>query len=194
MLLARDGSGEGPRICHEQERRAGELTMKKLVLIGAAALTFAFVASDQASAQRGLRSGIGIGGGIRGGAPMAGGFRGVAVGGAYRGVGAVGIRPGGYAIRSAAIGPRYAVRAGVVRQGWGVIGRPGWRIAARQAWRWRLPIVAGIAATGYYGYGYDYGTSYGYADDCLVWDGHQWVSVCYPYSTYPYSTAPYPIW
>ena len=143
--------------------------MRRLVLLGAVALIVAALAPTDASAQRGR--GIAVGGGVVRGAAIGRGVgigRGVAIG---RGVG---IGGGGYAIRSAAIGPRYGIRGGV---GW--VGRPGLR------WRaWGLPIVAaGIAAASYgYGYGYGYDSGYGYSagyDGCVAWDGYQWVSVCY---------------
>jgi hypothetical protein len=138
--------------------RTKEDVMRRLALLGAAALIVAALAPTDASAQRGR--GIAVGGGV---------VRGAAIG---RGVG---IGGGGYAIRSAAVGPRYGIRGGV---GW--VGRPGLRRA------WGLPIIAaGIAAASYgygYGYGYGYDPGYGYSagyDGCVGWDGYQWVSVCY---------------
>jgi hypothetical protein len=66
-----------------------------------------------------------------------------------------------------------------LRPGWGWAGRPGWRPGVRWAgrpwrpgwgWGWGFPIAAGIIASGAWG---------GYYDQCYVWDGWQWVNVCY---------------
>jgi hypothetical protein len=148
--------------------------MKRLFLVGAAALMLVSLLPDVAFAQRGVR-GVAVGGG---GARAAGIGRGVAIGG-YRG--AVGIGRG-YGIRTAAIGSgAYAIRGGAWRPGLGVVGRPGLRVAGWHGWRrgWGFPIAAGIVAAGalgYYGYpSYDY-SSY---DGCVGWDGYQWVNTCY---------------
>jgi hypothetical protein len=133
-----------------------KIIMKRLMLVGAAALVLASFIPDDASAQRGRGGGgvkIGGGGGGVGAAAIRGGYRGVGIGG------------GGYAIRSAGI-----ARGGIWR------GRQGWGI----------PLVAGLAAAGayrYYGepsYGY---SSYGYSSDdgCMAWNGYDWVSVCRAY-------------
>jgi hypothetical protein len=157
--------------------------MKRLFLIGAAALTLVSLLPDEAAAQRGMR-GVSVGGvGGRGVAVGGGAVRAAGIGG-YRGAVGVG---GGYGIRSAAIGSgAYAVRGGAWRPGLGVVGRPGLRVAGWRGsrWGWGFPIAAGIVAAGAYGY-YGY-PSYGYPsydyssyDGCLAWDGYQWVNTCY---------------
>jgi len=132
--------------------------MKRLALLGAAALVVAALIPTDATAQRGRGVALG-GGGVRA-AAIAGGFRGVGIGG------------GGYAIRSAAIGPRV-----------GFVGRPGMRWAGRRWGGWGFPIAAGIAAAAIYGagYGYNYGYySYGPGyGSCVAWDGYQYVNACY---------------
>jgi hypothetical protein len=148
--------------------------MKRLMLVGAAALVLASLMPDDASAQRGRGGGSGmrVGGG-------GGGVRAAAIGGGYRGAGIAG---GGYAIRSAGIAPGvgigrggYAIRSAAIARGGVWRGRRGWGI----------PLVAGLAAAGAYGYYGDasYGySSYGYSSDdqCLAWNGYGWVSVCRP--------------
>jgi hypothetical protein len=181
--------------------------MKLLFVVGAATLMLVSLLPDVASAQRGMRGGGGvgaaaIGGGGRGVAVGGGGFRAANIGGGGRGVavggggfraaniggyrGAVGIGRG-YGVRTAAIGSgAYGVRGGAWRPGYGVAGGPGWRAAGWHGGRrgWGFPIAAGIVAAGalgYYGYpSYGYGySSYGGYDDCLAWDGYQWVNTCY---------------
>ena len=92
--------------------------MKRLLLIGTAALMVGFLVPDQASAQRGRGAGIGIGGGMRA-AAIPGGYR-----------GGVGIARGGYAVRGgwAGWGGRglrwgFPVAAGLAAAGaWGYYG------------------------------------------------------------------------
>jgi len=153
-----------------------EIIMKRLMLVGAAALVLVSLMPDDASAQRGR----GGGGGMRVGGG-GGGVRAAAIGGGYRGAGIAG---GGYAIRSAGIAGGvgigrggYAIRsAGIVRGGvW-----PGRRGG--------FPVAAGLAAAGalgYYGYSSDAYSAYGYSsgDGCLAWDGYNWVSVCRVYDS-----------
>jgi hypothetical protein len=142
--------------------------MKRLLLVGAAALVLASLMPDDASAQRGRGGGgmrIGGGGGGLRAAAIGGGYRGAGIGGGYRGVG---IGRGGYGIRSAGI-----ARGGV------------WR--GRRGWGWGFPVAAGLAAAGAWGYydypSYGYSSDYGYSsgDGCLAWNGYGWVSVCRPY-------------
>jgi hypothetical protein len=151
-----------------------EIIMKRLMLVGAAALVLASFIPDDASAQRGRGGGgvkIGGGGGGVGAAAIRGGYRGVGIGG------------GGYAIRSAGIAPGlgigrggYAIRSAGIARGGIWRGRQGWGI----------PLVAGLAAAGAYGYygepSYGY-SSYGYSSDdgCMAWNGYDWVSVCRAY-------------
>ncbi|MET3839038.1 hypothetical protein ABIE49_001116 [Bradyrhizobium sp. OAE829] len=77
------------------------------------------------------------------------------------------------------------------RPGWGVAGRPGWggRWAGyRPGWGrwgwggWGGPVAAGIVAAGAWGYPYGYS---GY-HSCVVWDGYQYVNVCYESYGYSY--------
>ncbi len=156
-----------------------EIIMKRLMLVGAAALVLVSLMPDDASAQRGR----GGGGGMRVGGG-GGGVHAAAIGGGYRGAGIAG---GGYAIRSAGIAPG----VGIARGGYGIRSAA---IAGGGVWRgrrgWGIPVVAGLAAAGAYGYygdasyGYSsYGySSYGYSsyDQCLAWNGYGWVSVCRP--------------
>jgi hypothetical protein len=150
--------------------------MKRMIVLGAAALTLAFLIADEASAQRRGFGGGGFGGmGGRGMAVGGMGGRGMAVGGRGIGVAGVGFRGAGYGIRTAGVGGvGYGIRTAGVGRGGG-LWRPGVRFGG---WRggWGYPLAAGIGL-GYYG-GYS-----GYKD-CLAWDGYGWVNVCY--STYPY--------
>jgi hypothetical protein len=168
--------------------------MKKLFLVGAAALVLTAFLPDVASAQRGggMRGGVGgfrgaaIGGGFRGGA-IGGGFRGGAIGGGFRGGAIGGFRGGtiGSGFRGAAIGSGFrggiggirgpaigsGVRVAGFRGGW----RPGW------GWRrggWGWPLAAGLAIGGLGYYSYPYYSSY-YSDPCIAWDGYNWVDICY---------------
>jgi len=173
--------------------------MKRLIVLGAAALTLAFLIADEASAQRRGFGGGGFQGGGMGGRGMAvggmggrgmavggiggrglavGGMmggRGMAVGGRSIGVAGVGLRGAGYGIRTAGVGGvGYGIRSAGVGGG---LWRPGVRFGGRRG-GWGYPLAAGIGiGLGYYG-GYS-----GY-NDCLAWDGYGWVNVCY--STYPY--------
>ncbi len=173
LNFAKLGTSTPLRRLTKQCPHSKEIIMKRLMLVGAAALVLASLMPDDASAQRGRGGGSGmrVGGG-------GGGVRAAAIGGGYRGAGIAG---GGYAIRSAGIAPGvgigrggYAIRSASIARGGVWRGRRGWGI----------PLVAGLAAAGAYGYYADasYGySSYGYSDDqCLAWNGYGWVSVCRP--------------
>ena len=54
-------------------------------------------------------------------------------------------------------------RGGGFRRGWG-------------GWGWGLPLAGLGLGLGYYGY--PYYSSY-YSDPCVVWDGYDWVNICY---------------
>ena len=151
--------------------------MISLKHVGASALASIFLlafTAESADAQRGRGGG---GGGARmsglGGARvgMAGpGFRGAAIRGpgvgVYRGVGP-GIRTAG--IRSGYVGAVGSRWAGV---------RPGvwhgnrWHGNRWRGWGWGFPVAAAAVGLGYYA-----GNSY--YNDCIAWDGYQWVNVCY---------------
>jgi hypothetical protein len=140
--------------------------MKRLMLVGAAALVLTSFMPDDASAQRGR--GMTAGGGVRA----------ASVG--YRGVGVAG---GGYAIRSAGIAPGVGIgRGGYAVRSAGIAGGGAWR--GRRGWG--FPVAAGLAVAGagaYYDYpSYGY-SSYGYSadDGCVAWNGYGWVSVCRAY-------------
>ena len=130
--------------------------MKRLFIVGSAALMLVSLLPGRGVRQRGMRGpsggvAAGIGGGGRGVAVGGAGFRAADVGG-YRG--AVGIGRG-YGIRSAAIGSgAYGIRGGAWRPGLGVVERLGLRVAgsARSAAEMGLPIAAGIVAAGALGY------------------------------------------
>jgi len=174
---------------------AKETDMKRLFVLGSAALIAALVIADEASAQRGRGGGAGmrVGGAGFGGGGM--GFRGGAIGG-WRG-GGLGIRTAGIGGRAFGFAGRPGLRAGLgVGAGW----RPGWAGGWRpglgagrwagwrggwggRRWGWGWPIAAGLAL-GAYGYGYGYGYDYPYGSSCLAWDGYSWVNVCY--SSYGY--------
>src|SRR5262249_38727140 len=129
------------------------------------------------------------------------GFRGAAIGGGFRGVWgrAAAIWPRGRAaavcpgvraapicpgVRRAAVGPRVraaAIWPGVRRAAIGpgfraaAIGR-GFRVGAfRRRGFFLAGAGLGFAAT------YPYYYSGYYSDPCAVWDGYEWVNVCYPY-------------
>ena len=156
--------------------------MKRLLVVGAASLILAFAIGDEASAQRGFRGGVGIGGGaIRSAAIASPGIRSVGVAGIGRpGFGVVG-RPGLGVVGRPGLGVVGRPGLGVVGRPW--VGRPGWGVAGWRWRRWGFPVAAGVAAlgVGYYG-------GYGYYDDCLIWNGYAWVNICYQpyYSPYPY--------
>jgi hypothetical protein len=149
--------------------------------VGASALASIFLlafTAESADAQRGRGGGpgaarMGVGGarvgmagpGLRGAA-----IRGPGVGfqgpGVYRGVGP-GIRTAG--IRSGyvgAVGSRWAgVRPGIWRGN-------RWHGNRWRGWGWGFPVAAAAVGLGYYA-----GNSY--YNDCIAWDGYQWVNVCY---------------
>ncbi|HSL70918.1 MAG TPA: hypothetical protein VK864_11795 [Longimicrobiales bacterium] len=179
--------------------------MRKLLVLGAAALLFASLVPDDASAQKfGGRGGGGFsrgGGGFGAMRGVGGGFRGAAIGGGYRGAAfrgsgfrAAGVGWGGrgYVGRRVAWGgPGYVGR----RVAWGGRGFVGRRVAwggrgywpyRRHVWRrgWGFPVVAGLGIAA--------ATTYGYYDSCWRWNGWDWVNVCYqPYYGYGYGYAPY---
>ena len=188
--------------------------MRKLWVLGAAALLLAFSVVDEASAQR-RGGGPGFsGGGFRGGGAVgyrggAVGYRGGAVGyrgGAigYRG-GAVGYRGGAVGYRGrAVVGGRYVGPRGVVRGGYRWAGRravyvrPGWggRRVVR-GWGGRRVWVARPGwRRNWWGWGWPVAAgvafgAYGYRDACVRWDGYQWINICYrpywPSGGYPYA-------
>jgi len=167
---------------------------KLLAALGGIAIASAVLTlvPDDASAR------FGGGGGFRGGGFAGGGFRGGGfAGGGFRGGGfaASGFRGGGF--RTAGIVGRpgwgaagaIAGRPGWGRPGWGIAGGPGWgrwngRWAGhRPGWGWRWPVAAGIVAAGAWGYPYD---SYAGYDNCVIWDGYQYVNSCYQSYGYAY--------
>ena len=126
--------------------------MKQFWLVAAAALILVTLLPDGAFAQRGGFRGGGVGGGFRG-AAIGGGFRGGGLGMAR--VGAVG---GGF--RGAAIGRGFRVAGFRGRRGWG----------------WPVALGLGLGA-----YSYPYYYSSYYSDPCIVWNGYDWVNICYSY-------------
>ena len=107
-------------------------------------------------------------------APDAASARGGFGGGGFHGGGG-GFRGGGFA----AGGMRGGGFAGGGFRAAGIAARPGW--GYRRGWGW--PIGAGIIAAGALGYGYPYYAGY---DGCVVWDGYQYVNVCYQSYGYSY--------
>ena len=157
-----------------------ENTMKKILIVTAAAALLAVVSIDEASAR--FRGG-GFAGGFRGAG--FGGFRGAAIGG-FRG-GAI----GGYGFRGARLGlggaryiggwggARYLGAYGVGRRvAWAGRGYYPYRYGYRRYW----PIAAGLGLAA--------ASSYSYYNSCWRYDGWQWVNVCY--SPYAYSGYGYP--
>ena len=139
--------------------------MKRFWLSAAAALIFTTMLPDGAFAQRGGFRGGGFGGGGFRGAAIGGGFRGAAIGSGFRGA-AIGGGFRGVGVRAAAIGPGFRAAA---------IGR-GFRVGAfRRRGFFLAGAGLGFAAT------YPYYYSGYYSDPCVVWDGYEWVNVCYPY-------------
>lgn len=128
--------------------------MKRLLMVGAAALAMSSLLVAEASAQRGFRGGGVFVGGAR---PMA--VRGGWVGGPRVGIG-----------RGAWVGPGWG-------GGW---GRPGWGWG-RPGWGWGAPVAAGIIAGAAWGGGW--GGGWG-GDPCLRWNGWQWVNVCWARPAY----------
>jgi hypothetical protein len=103
--------------------------MKRLLLVGAAALALTSLLVVEASAQRGGRGG---------GVYMGGGGRAVAIGGGFRGP----------SVGRGFVGGRYIARGGYVARGW----RPGWRVGFPV-----VAGIAAVGAYGYGGYyGYPY--------------------------------------
>ena len=93
----------------------------------------------------------------------------------------VGFRGGPGVYRGVGPGTRTAaVRGGYVAGTRWAGGRPGGWYGNRwngnrwygNRWRgWGFPVAAAAVGLGYYG-------GYGY-NDCIAWDGYQWVNVCY---------------
>src|SRR3954470_21487399 len=142
--------------------------MKRWFVLGAAALMLGSLVADDASAQRRGFGGFG-GGAVRmgniGGGPMRMAGPGLRGGMGTVGIGGPGIRTAGLGVRTAGLGVRSGVRYAGWRGRWG--GGRGWG----------FPLAVGFGL-GYAG---------SYYNDCLAWDGYQWVNVCYsPYYGYGY--------
>jgi hypothetical protein len=184
----------------------------KASLIGAAAVLFASMVVDDASAQKGFGRGGGIGmaRGLGSGVGM-GGMRGLGGGmGIARGIGVGRIGGAGFARPMAYggrgfVGPRYGALGGRGFVGpraaaWGGRGFVGARYGA---WRggyvgpryagwgrgyWPYRRYGWRRGWGWWGYGWPVAAGLAVAaattyDDCWRWDGWQWVNVCYgPYS------------